>query len=77
MKLLFDQNLSPHLVDRVIVVYPNSSHVALLGLDRSPDEELWKYARAIDYVIVTRDADLNDLSLIVRAASARQEKLHE
>jgi|SRR5680860_801548 len=64
MKLLLDQNLSPRLADFLKDVYPNSSHVALLGLDRSSDEDLWQYARTHDYVIVTKDADLNDLSLL-------------
>lgn len=64
MKLLFDQNLSPHLVDSLTDIYPNSSHVALLGLDRASDEQIWKYARDHSYIIVTKDADLNELSLL-------------
>lgn len=35
MKLLFDQNLSPCLVTRLRDIYPNASHVSLLGLDRA------------------------------------------
>jgi predicted nuclease of predicted toxin-antitoxin system len=32
MKLLFDQNLSPRLVNRLSDLYPDSNHVYLLGL---------------------------------------------
>ena len=35
MNLLFDQNLSPRLVDRLEDLYPNSTHVGDVGLDRA------------------------------------------
>ena len=34
MKLLFDQNLSPSLVQRLTELYPQSNHLYLMGLDR-------------------------------------------
>jgi predicted nuclease of predicted toxin-antitoxin system len=64
MKLLFDQNLSPQLAERLADIYPNSTHVFLLGLDREPDKTVWAYARANNYIIVTKDADFSDLGLI-------------
>ncbi len=64
MKLLFDHNLSPRLVARLADVYPNSSHVYLLGLDTADDNEVWQYARDHNYVIVTKDSDFNELTLI-------------
>ncbi|MGK7942688.1 MAG: DUF5615 family PIN-like protein, partial [Crocosphaera sp.] len=35
MKLLFDHNLSPSLVNRLADLYPNSNHLYLMGLDLS------------------------------------------
>ena len=64
MKLLFDQNLSPRLVDRLGDSYPNSSHVYLLQLDRASDVELWEYARMHGYTLVTRDVDFTELSIV-------------
>jgi len=64
MKLLFDQNLSPRLVQRLTDLYTDTSHVSLVGLDRSTDLAVWDYARANDFCIVTNDADFNDLSVI-------------
>ena len=64
MKLLLDQNLSPRLVNRLASVYLDMSHVALVGLDRASDAEVWEYARANDYIIVTKDSDFNDMSLL-------------
>jgi predicted nuclease of predicted toxin-antitoxin system len=64
MKLLFDHNLSPRLVARLADVFPGASHVSLVGLDRASDLEVWNYAAASDCVLVTRDADFDDLSLL-------------
>jgi len=57
MKLLFDQNLSYRLVDMLVDIFPHSSQVRLLGLDRSSDEEIWNHSIVNEYVIVTQDAD--------------------
>ena len=64
MKLLLDQNLSPRLVRRLADVYPNSTHVAEVGLDRSLDWEVWEYARQHDCIIVTKDVDFSEFSLL-------------
>lgn len=64
MKLLLDQNLSPRLVNRLASVYLDISHVSLIGLDRASDIAVWEYAQANDYIIVTKDSDFNDLSVM-------------
>lgn len=67
MKLLFDHNLSPRLVQRLADMFPDSTHVAIVGLERATDWEVWSYARDQEYVIVTKDADFNDLSVLYGA----------
>jgi predicted nuclease of predicted toxin-antitoxin system len=64
VKLLFDHNLSPRLIDRLADIYPDSQHVFLIDLDRSLDEVVWEYARANGHTIVTRDADFSELSVV-------------
>jgi predicted nuclease of predicted toxin-antitoxin system len=64
MKLLFDHNLSPRLVDNLAAIYPNSQHVFLLGLDQADDRILWEFAKQNEFIIVTRDADFNELSIL-------------
>jgi predicted nuclease of predicted toxin-antitoxin system len=64
LKLLFDQNLSPKLVNRLADIFPGSSHVMSLGLDCARDEAVWDYARDHDYVIVTKDADYNQMGVL-------------
>ena len=64
MKLLFDQNLSPRLVNTLDDIFPESSHVFLLGLDHAEDVEVWSYARDRGFAIVTKDADFGELSTL-------------
>lgn len=64
MKLLFDHNLSPRLVDQLAELYPGSEHVFLLEMDRASDTQIWEYAARNGYTVVTRDSDYNDLSLL-------------
>ena len=64
MKLLFDYNPSPRLVDLLSDRYPQSSHVATLGLDTASDHDVWTYAREHGFSIVTKDSDFNDLTVL-------------
>jgi len=52
------------LVRRLADLYPNSTHVTVVGLDRSLDKEVWNYARQHDYLIVTKDVDFSEFSLL-------------
>ena len=63
MKLLFDENLSPRLPDRVADIFPDSAHVYSIGLTSTQDSVIWDYAKDNDFVIVSKDADMHDLSL--------------
>ena len=65
MKLLFDQNLSPRLVNRLADLYPDSSHVYFVGLDMAPDPVIWEYARDKEFIVMTRDADFSDLNVLL------------
>lgn len=64
MKLLFDQNLSPRLVDRLADIFPNSNHVDNLGLAEASDIEIWTHAGNHEFAIATRDKDYNELLMV-------------
>jgi prepilin-type N-terminal cleavage/methylation domain-containing protein len=64
MKLLLDENLSRRLVPFLQTEFPDSSQVALIGLERATNLEIWDYARQHGYVIVARDADFEELSTV-------------
>ena len=63
MKLLFDHNLSPRLVNRLCDLYPNSNHLFDLQLDTVKDSLVWEYALQNEFAIVTKDSDFSELSL--------------
>ena len=64
MRLLLDHNLSPRLVARLADTFARVTHVSMVGLDRASDGEVWAYAAANDYAIVTKDADFSELSVL-------------
>lgn len=64
MKLLFDQNLSSKLCRQLIDVFPGSNQVRLLGLAEADDREIWLYAKANDFVLVSQEADFADMATL-------------
>ena len=64
VKLLFDQNLSPRLVDSLDGTFPGSVHVRDVGLERASDQSVWEYAAAQGLTIVSKDADFHQRSLV-------------
>lgn len=64
MKLLLDQNLSPRLASRLSDVFAGSAHVDSLGLGSAPDFEVWNYARDNGFIVVSKDADFSEISLL-------------
>jgi len=65
VKLLFDENLSRKLVVRLAELYPESAHVADAGLLESPDREIWDFAKAGGFVIVSTDSDFYELATTI------------
>jgi len=64
MRLLFDENLSPKLPNRLSDLFPNSIHVRDVGMKATIDPIVWDYAKDNDLIIVSKDADMHDLSLL-------------
>lgn len=64
MKLLFDENLSPKLARRLADLFPGSTHVRDVGLKTSDDPLVWAYALNHDLMIVSKDGDMHDRSLL-------------
>ena len=64
MKLLFDENLSPKLPRLLTDLFPDSLHVRDVGMKAADDPIVWDYAKDNDLIIVSKDADMHDLSLV-------------
>lgn len=62
MKLLFDQNLSRKLVNRLADIFPDASHVQFHELTDADDSEIWEFAKIQGFCIVTQDADFAERS---------------
>ena len=64
MKLLFDENLSPRLAERLQDIFPSFTHVDTLGLGSAVDEQVWASAKNDGFAIVTKDADFQDIATL-------------
>jgi len=64
VKLLLDQNLSFRILPKIVDLYPHSAHVKDHALDRRDDEAIWRFAQEHQFVIVSKDADFYQRSLL-------------
>lgn len=63
MKFLFDENISYRIVKQISNAVPQSIHISQSGLNKPPtDREIWSYAKANKFLIVTFDEDFLDLA---------------
>ncbi|HCI55604.1 MAG TPA: DUF5615 family PIN-like protein [Bacteroidales bacterium] len=64
MKLLFDQNISFRITNKIQDLFPGAKQVRELGLENSKDSDIWTYAKEKGYCIVTFDGDFYDMGLV-------------
>jgi predicted nuclease of predicted toxin-antitoxin system len=64
MKLLFDQNISFRIVRLLPAEFADSRHVGQVGLNDRIDIEIWQFARANGFTVVTFDADFFDIATL-------------
>ena len=65
MKLLFDQNLSHRLVEQLVDLYPESTHVRHVGLATAADSVVWRYAANHGLTIVSKDSDFHQRAFLM------------
>ncbi|MBG0783210.1 MAG: DUF5615 family PIN-like protein [Bacteroidales bacterium] len=64
MKLLFDQNVSFRITNKLYNLFPECKHVSECGLMNCDDTDIWEYAKRNNHSIVTFDSDFYDISVI-------------
>jgi len=64
VKLLFDENLSPRLVETLASEFPDSAHPETLGMRGKTDVDIWSYARDFGFVIVSKDNDFRQRAFL-------------
>ena len=62
MKFLLDNMLSHRLLPAIHARYPGSAHVRDFALIARSDREIWEFAGAHGYTILTKDSDFNYLA---------------
>ncbi len=62
MKLLFDQNISFRIINKISKTFPKAKQIKELGLENNTDMQIWTFAKEHNYAIVTFDSDFFDLS---------------
>jgi len=65
MKLHFDQNLSPRLVQVIEDLFPGSVHVREVALQMADDDQVWTYAATNGLAIVSKDSDFHQMSFVL------------
>lgn len=64
MKLLFDENLSHKVPSLIATSFPDSRHLRELGLKGRTDDEVWEYAKANGFAIISKDKDFYQRALL-------------
>jgi predicted nuclease of predicted toxin-antitoxin system len=59
VKFLVDHQLPPVLVQLLTSKGHDAFHVLALGLDCATDAEIWNYAKANSFVLITKDEDFS------------------
>ena len=62
MKLLFDESLSPRLVELLRDLFPESESALRNGLAGAGDLKILEYATAGEFILVSTDSDFEGLS---------------
>ena len=65
MKLLFDENLSPRLVEGLADVFPQSLHLRDCYLRGASDMRIWQYAQENGFAILSKDSDFAQRSALL------------
>jgi predicted nuclease of predicted toxin-antitoxin system len=64
LRLLFDQNLPHRFAASLADLFPGSLHVKDAGLATASDREIWDYAAANGFTIISKDGDFHQLSFL-------------
>lgn len=62
MKFLFDQNISHRILRQLPEKFIGSTSVKQEGLINASDRQIFEYAKSNEFIIVTQDADFNELN---------------
>jgi predicted nuclease of predicted toxin-antitoxin system len=65
MKLVFDENLSFKLAERLSDLFPGSTQVRLIGFSGTDDRTIWNHAKINGFALVSRDVDFAEMATLL------------
>jgi len=63
MRLLLDENLSQRIIATIADIY-EVKHIKDFNLTQASDDTIWEFAKLNGYIIVSKDADFHQRSLL-------------
>ena len=57
MKLLLDENVSDRIVQQIVDLFPDSTHIKAIGLKEADDSVAWAWAKQHSFTILSKDTD--------------------
>jgi predicted nuclease of predicted toxin-antitoxin system len=57
VKLLVDENVSDRIVQGVVDLFPDSTHIKFVSLKEADDSVVWEWAAQRGFTIVSKDTD--------------------
>jgi len=64
VKLLLDENLSDRIIPRILDLFPESTHIKIVGLNHTDDSIISEWAKENGFTIVSKDTDFYHRSVI-------------
>ena len=64
MKLLLDANLSDKIISRVVDLFPDSTHIKVVGLSEAEDFVIWEWAKRRGFTILSKDTDFHQRAIV-------------
>ena len=70
MKLLW-------IVQRIVDLFPASTHIESIGLKEADDSTVWDWAKRHEFTIVSKDTDFHQRAIMIRRALGKSPRGRE
>ena len=64
MKLLLDENVSDRIVQQIVDLFPDSTHIKAIGLKEADDNVVWAWAKKHGFTILSKDTDFYQRAIV-------------
>jgi predicted nuclease of predicted toxin-antitoxin system len=64
VKLLLDENVSDRIVQQIVDLFPDSTHVKAIGFKEADDSIVWAWAKQHGFTILSKDTDFYQRTIV-------------